>query len=98
MHILEETPMRLKLLATTVALVGASIVAATNLAVARDFVLNPADCVPPSNPPPQWYSSSYPNYFVPNWEPFFRRHVYAYGPILACAAISTPQVIISSKY
>jgi hypothetical protein len=90
--------MRLKFLVTAVAVVGIGILAATNLAVARDLVLNRGDCVPPSNPPPQWYTSNYPSYFEPNWEPFFRRHVYAYGPILACVVISAPQVIISSKY
>ncbi len=95
--ILEEREMRLKLLLAAAAVVGAGSVATTSLAAARDYVLNPADCIPPASPPPQWYSSSYPNYFVANWEPFFRRHVYVYGPILACAAIATPPAI-SSKY
>jgi hypothetical protein len=98
--ILEEREMRLKLLVAAAAVVGAGIVATTNLATARNYVLNPADCVPPSNPPLRWYSSYYSNYFVPNWEPFFRRHVYVAGPILACAATSAATVapVISSKY
>jgi hypothetical protein len=89
--------MQLKLLLTAAAVVGASVVATTNLAAARDYVLNPADCIPQASPPLRWYSSSYVNYFVPDWEPFFRRHVYVYGPVLACAAISTSPAI-SAKY
>jgi hypothetical protein len=82
---------------------GLGLVTTINLAAARNLVLTTADCAAPSNPPAQWYTSSYPNYFVPNWEPFFRRHVYVYGPILNCAAVSTEAAIvappvISTKY
>jgi hypothetical protein len=94
---LEEWEMqRLKhLLAATV--VGASIIAATNFAEAQDYVLTATDCVPPPPPSPRWYYSYYPNNFVPDWGPFFRRHEYRYGPILVCSEIATPPVV-SAKY
>jgi hypothetical protein len=85
------------------AVVGAGMGATTNIAMASNYILNPADCVSPSAAPLRWYSSSYPNYFVSNWEPFFRRHIYFYGPILTCAAPPTAPMtvappIISTKY
>jgi hypothetical protein len=87
----------LKLVLAAVGIVGAGIVATTNLAGAQDYVLTAPDCVPPPAPLPRWYYRYYLNYLVPNWEPFFRRHVYKYGPIVVCPAIATPPVI-SSKY
>ena len=86
---------KLRLTLAAVAVVCAGVVATTNIAVAQ-YVLSASDCVPPPQPYWQWWRSNYPNNFVPNWEPFFRRHVYRYGP-LACSAIATSSVI-SSKY
>jgi hypothetical protein len=87
----------LKLVLAAACVAGAGIVATTNLAGAQDYVLTAPDCVPPPPPPlPRWYYSYYPN-FIPNWEPFFRRHVYRYGPMVVCSAIATPPNI-SSKY
>jgi len=81
------------------AILVAGIAAMTNLAEAQDYVLAAPDCV---SPPPSlaWYKIYYPDNFVADWGPFFRRHDYRYGPILPCAAvtvIATPPVI-SSKY
>jgi hypothetical protein len=87
----------LKLLLAAAGVAGAGIVATTNLAGAQDYVLTAPDCVPPPPPLPRWYYIYYPNYFVPNWEPFFRRHVYRYGPIVVCSAIAAPRKI-SSRY
>jgi hypothetical protein len=87
----------LKRVLAAVGIVGAGIVATTNLAGAQDYVLAAPDCVPPPAPLPRWYYRYYLNYLVPNWEPFFRRRVYKYGPIVVCSAIATPPVI-SSKY
>ncbi len=81
---------RLKLLVAATAVV-AGLVTTTNLAAARDLVLNPSDCVPPPPPPWQWYSNYYSINFVLDWGPFFRRHEYAYGPILACTSIRRPR-------
>jgi hypothetical protein len=84
----------LKLVLAAAWVAGAGIVATTNMAGAQDYVLIGPDCGPPL---PRWYYSYYPNYFVPNWEPFFRRHVYRYGPMVVCSAIATPRKI-SSRY
>jgi hypothetical protein len=89
---------KLKLMLAAAAVLGAGIVATTNVAAAQDYALTAPDCVPPPPPSPRWYYTYYPNYFVPNWGPFFRRHYYRYVPILVCSAIATPPVIISSKY
>jgi hypothetical protein len=35
---------------------------------------------------------------VANWEPFFRRHVYRYGPIAACEARTEASSVISVRY
>jgi hypothetical protein len=50
-------------------------------------------------------ASSYPPYIypAPNWEPFFRRHVYRYGPVPTCLPIegsvaSVSQPPISVRY
>jgi hypothetical protein len=93
----EMQSVKLVLAAAGVACAG--IVATTNLAGAQDYILTASECVAPPPPPLllRWYITYYPNYFVPNWDPFFRRHVYRYGPIVVCSAIATPP-IISSKY
>jgi hypothetical protein len=97
-----EVDMRDFKLVTAAAVVCAGmVVTTTNLAAAQDYYVSTAqDCVPapaPSSPPWRWYDTYYPNYFVADWGPFFRRHVYRYGPIVACSAAATPSVI-SSKY
>jgi len=80
------------------AVVCAGVITTTNMAAAQDYVSTAQDCVPaPSSPPWRWYDTYYPNYFVADWGPFFRHHVYRYGPIIACSATAAPSVI-SSKY
>jgi hypothetical protein len=86
-------------LISAAAIVCAGMVTTTDLAAAQDYVWTAQDCVPApaSSPPWRWYDTYYPNYFVADWGPFFRRHVYRYGPIVACSAAATRSVI-SSKY
>ena len=75
--------------------VGASIVATTNFAAAQYYVLS--ECVPPPPQPWRWYHNYLRAGFVPDWGPFFRHHVYRYGPVLVCSAMAT-QPLIYSKY
>jgi hypothetical protein len=73
-------------------------VAMTDKAAAQDYRYS-RDCTPV--PPPRfgifdgaWWRPDY----APNWEPFFRHHVYQYGP-LACGPTVVPSAaVISSKY
>jgi hypothetical protein len=89
---------KLKLMLAAAALLGAGMIATTNFAVAQDSVLTAPGCVAPPAPSPRWYITYYPNDFVPDWRPFFRRHYYRYGPILVCSAMAAPPAVISSKY
>jgi hypothetical protein len=53
----------------------------------NDYPISAASCAPP--PPTAMYI-----YPAANWEPFFRHHVYRYGPILVCdPSIATTNVI-----
>jgi hypothetical protein len=88
---------RLKQVLAAAAIVGAGIVATTNLAAAQDYVLTAPECVPPPPQPWRWYKNYLRADFVPDWGPFFRHHVYRYGPVLVCSAMATTPVI-SSKY
>lgn len=62
-----------------------------NVAVSGDYMVSEASCAPP--PPPATYI-----YPAANWEPFFRRHVYRYGPIMVCDPSIAPTNIISVRY
>jgi hypothetical protein len=88
----------LKLILAVFVLIGAGNTLTTNFAKAQDYPAIASDCIPPAPQEPRWYYSYYPNNFIPDWGPFFRRHEYRYGPVLVCSAIATPRVIISSKY
>jgi hypothetical protein len=88
---------RSKYLLAAAAVVGAGVIATPNFAEARDYVMAASECVPPPPPPWRWYNNYLRADFVPDWEPFFRRHVYRYGPVLVCSAIATRPVIYS-KY
>ncbi len=75
---------RAKMILTASLLAGMSALAVNDSAEARhkrgassDYVVSAAICSPP--PPPLTYI-----YPAPNWEPFFRRHLYRYGPIVIC--------------
>jgi hypothetical protein len=41
-----------------------------------------------------------PTFIYPeaNWEPFFHRHLYRYGPVLACIASAASTNVISVRY
>jgi hypothetical protein len=94
-------PMKLPNLIVTASLViGTTAVATMNSAEARryrhsvaynDYVGSEGTC---SAPPPR------PTYVYPaaNWEPFFRRHLYRYGPILICEPALQPTNVISVRY
>jgi hypothetical protein len=78
---------------TALLALGAAAAVTTNAAEARrynNYIVSAADCnvVPP---PPTLYI-----YPAANWEPFFRRHFYRYGPILACALDRTN--LVSVRY
>jgi hypothetical protein len=87
---------RLKCLLAAAAVVSAGVIATTNFAEAQDYVVTAPDCVPPP-PPWRWYKNYLRAEFVPDWGPFFRHHVYRYGPVLVCSAMVTRPVIYS-KY
>jgi hypothetical protein len=86
-----------KLIVAAAAIAGIGFLAMTNLAAAQNY--GTPDCAVATAPslPWRWYDTHYPNYFEADWGPFFRHHVYRYGPIVACSAAATPPVI-SSKY
>ena len=86
---------RIKNLLAAAAIFGAGISGSTNLAEARDYVLAVPACVAPAAW--RWYYTYRPNYFVADWEPFFRHRYYRYGPILNCSAMAGPPVL-SSRY
>jgi hypothetical protein len=78
-----------------VALVVGAI-ATSNSAQARHYryaELEPAYACGPIPSPSTFYI-----YPAANWEPFFRRHVYRYGPILACAPSTGTTGAISVRY
>ena len=67
--------------------------------VAGDYAANDAGCITPLAPSTylwaNWfYSPVYHIYPAADWEPFFRRHVYRYGPIVCAPSIATTQVIL----
>jgi hypothetical protein len=79
---------KLKVALSAAAVLAAVVLATTNLAKAQDYVRSASDCGLP--PPTEIYI--YPS---ANWQPFFRRHVYRYGPILVC---SPSNAVISVRY
>jgi hypothetical protein len=82
------------------AVLVATAAVAVNAAEARhyrhaaysDYVVNASDC---TIVPPSITAYIYP---TANWEPFFRRHIYRYGPILACAPSSATTNLVSVRY
>jgi len=66
--------------------------------VAGDYAVSDGGCITPLAPNTylwaNWfYSSAYRIYPAADWEPFFRRHVYRYGPIVCASSIATANVI-----
>jgi hypothetical protein len=78
-----------KHLLAAAAVLGACIVATTKSAEAQEYLSG--SCGPP--PPTAIYI--YPS---ANWEPFFRRHYYRYGPIVVCSPSVATTSVISVKY
>jgi hypothetical protein len=89
--------LRLKALLNLAAVIIMGMVATTSVAEARhyqhvdDSVVGEASCAPP--PPTAMYI-----YPAANWEPFFRRHLYRYGPILSCEPSVATTNVISVRY
>jgi hypothetical protein len=62
-----------------------------HVSVSTDYLVGDASCS--IFPPPALYI-----YPAANWEPFFRRHVYRYGPILMCAPPTETTNLVSVRY
>ncbi len=89
---------------------GTSAVTTMNSAQARhyrhassDYVASDTGCVtPPAHlifyPWPNFYPTVSYIYPAANWEPFFRRHVYRYGPIVCAQPIEMTTHVISVRY
>jgi hypothetical protein len=92
--------MRLKLASVAVLALAAAL-SASDIAAAQDYMGTP-ECAPyfPHRviyDASWWWRPDYPA----NWEPFFRRHVYRYGPLACGAPIATTPptpVVVKSKY
>jgi hypothetical protein len=72
----------------------------------NDYLVSEARCSTVAPSPTSYIFPFYvfpyyiPSYIFPaaNWEPFFRRHVYRYGPILACAPSIETTSVVSVRY
>ena len=90
---------RIKPILTASLILGATAIAATGSAEARHlrhagggaYAVNAGACSDPA----ARLTYIYP---APNWEPFFRRHVYRYGPILICDPALQTTNVISVRY
>lgn len=88
---------RIKPTLTASLILGATAIAATGSAEARHlrhagvYAVHADACREPGPRP----TAIYP---APNWEPFFRRHVYRYGPILICEPVLQATNVISVRY
>ena len=89
---------RIKPILTASLILGATAIAATGSAEARHlrhaggaYAVNAGTCSEPGPRPTYIYPA-------PNWEPFFRRHVYRYGPILICDPLLQATNVISVRY
>jgi hypothetical protein len=87
----------LKLFLTASMVLGTTAAATMNSAEAgryRHVAYVPSEAVCPIAPPPFLYI--YPAAY---WEPFFRRHVYRYGPIYSlCAGVIPTTNLVSVRY
>jgi hypothetical protein len=88
----------IKPILTASLILGTTAIAATSSAEARHrrhavgaYEVNAAACSEPGPRPLNIYPA-------PNWEPFFRRHVYRYGPILICEPVLQTTPVISVRY
>ena len=88
---------RIKLILTASIILGTTALAASGPAEARHlrhsgaYAVSAGACSEPGPRPLAIYPA-------PNWEPFFRRHVYRYGPILICEPVLQATHVISVRY
>lgn len=89
---------RIKPILTASLILGTTAFAASGSAEARHlrhaggaYAVNVSACSEPGPRPIAIYPA-------PNWEPFFRRHVYRYGPILICDPVLQASNVISVRY
>lgn len=90
---------RIKLILAASLILGTTAIAATGSAEARHlrrhigaaYPIDASACTEPGPRPIYIYPA-------PNWEPFFRRHVYRYGPILVCDPVLRASNVISVRY
>ena len=89
---------RIKLILTASLILGTAAIAAAGSAEARHlrraggaYAIDASACHEPGPRPIAIYPA-------PNWEPFFRRHVYRYGPILICDPMLQTSTVISVRY
>jgi len=89
-----------KLIVFGLVVIGTTAAATMNFAEARryrhsvaynDYVVSEGICSAPPSRPTYIYPAA-------NWEPFFRRHLYRYGPILICEPSVQPTNVISVRY
>jgi len=88
----------IKSILTASLILGTTAIAATGSAEARHlrhaggaYAVTAGACSDPGPRPTYIYPA-------PNWEPFFRRHVYRYGPILICEPVLQATHVISVRY
>ena len=85
----------IKSVLTASLVLGATAIVATSPAEARHlrtaYTVAPGACF---DPPPR------PTYIYPApiWEPFFRRHVYRYGPIVICEPVLQAAPVLTVRY
>ncbi len=85
----------IKSVLTAAVVLGTMAIVATGPAEARHlrtaYTSVPGACF---DPPPR------PTYIypAPNWEPFFRRHVYRYGPIVICEPVLQATPVLTVRY
>lgn len=88
---------RTKPILTAALILGTAAIVATGPAEARHlrhagvYAVTAGACSEPGPRPLAIYPA-------PNWEPFFRRHVYRYGPILICEPVLQATNVISVRY
>lgn len=86
---------RTKPILTASLILGAAAITATSSAEARHvrhvYAVSAGACSEPGPRPLAIYPA-------PNWEPFFRRHYYRYGPILICQPVLQATPVISVRY
>jgi hypothetical protein len=75
----------------TAAITAAGPAEARHLRHGSAYVVSAGACSEPGPRPMAIYPA-------PNWEPFFRRHVYRYGPIMICEPVLQTTNVISVRY